>query len=117
MPSLANAVCNSDVRGNLDRQIGRWICFGDAVGYGADPVACLQCVEKLSAVVLHDTAVAGDLSDEYFNRYTCETTKLTPSNSFGALTMLLLPGRRSLLPACLASWPNDSARAVDPSNL
>ena len=72
----------SDVHGNLEALeavheagtglgVDRWICLGDVVGYGADPEACLEIVEDLTTVTLqgnHDAAVAGVLSDEYFNR-------------------------------------------------
>jgi diadenosine tetraphosphatase ApaH/serine/threonine PP2A family protein phosphatase len=71
----------SDIHANLealesvvssaaDRQIDRWICLGDIVGYGADPGACIELTRSLAQVTLlgnHDAAVAGLQDVTYFN--------------------------------------------------
>jgi diadenosine tetraphosphatase ApaH/serine/threonine PP2A family protein phosphatase len=72
----------SDVHGNVEalRAVlhdcaGRTdavLCLGDTVGYGADPLACVELVaERVQASVggNHEHAVAGRLGMEWFNRY------------------------------------------------
>jgi len=72
----------SDIHGNLEalRAVlhdcaGRTdavLCLGDTVGYGADPLACVELVaEQAQATVAgnHEYAVAGRLGMAWFNRY------------------------------------------------
>jgi diadenosine tetraphosphatase ApaH/serine/threonine PP2A family protein phosphatase len=53
-------------------RIDQYLCCGDIVGYGADPVPCIRRVQELDALTVagnHDWAVAGTLSMEFFNEY------------------------------------------------
>jgi diadenosine tetraphosphatase ApaH/serine/threonine PP2A family protein phosphatase len=72
----------SDIHGNLEAlravladsrdRADAVLCLGDTVGYGADPLACVDLVaESAEATVCgnHDHAVAGRLGLEWFNRY------------------------------------------------
>ena len=74
----------SDVHSNLealtvvleyfeDLGVEAHICCGDLVGYGPDPVACLQRVRELKNLSLivgnHDLAVIGRLELDWFNQY------------------------------------------------
>ena len=48
------------------------VCLGDLVGYGADPVACIELVaERAEAIVSgnHEHAVAGLIDLDWFNAY------------------------------------------------
>lgn len=48
------------------------VCLGDVVGYGADPVACVEIVaERCQAIVAgnHEHGVAGLISPAWFNPY------------------------------------------------
>lgn len=50
--------------------VDRLICLGDLVGYGADPLPCLERVRDLGPDLVggnHDWGVAGRLSLTYFN--------------------------------------------------
>ncbi len=72
-----------DVHGNLEalnaviakvheEQVDRWVQVGDVVGYGADPIACLELIRELDCTVClgnHDAAVVGYLDTDYFNLY------------------------------------------------
>lgn len=52
--------------------VQRLISVGDVVGYGANPLECLELLEKKGAIIVagnHDLAIAGQLSLEYFNNY------------------------------------------------
>lgn len=72
----------SDIHGNLealgavladlDQRADAILCTGDVVGYGADPVACLDLVAARAAVIIagnHEHAVAGLLGLDWFNPY------------------------------------------------
>jgi len=72
----------SDIHGNLealravlDDCAGRAdavLCLGDTVGYGADPLACVELVADRAQASVggnHEYAVAGRLGMEWFNRY------------------------------------------------
>ena len=72
----------SDIHGNLEalgavladvgQRADAILCTGDVVGYGADPVACLELVAERAGVVIagnHEHAVAGRLDLEWFNSY------------------------------------------------
>jgi len=53
------------------QSIDRVLCLGDIVGYGANPVECLEIVRGFDAPLVvagnHDWAVVGQVSVEYFN--------------------------------------------------
>lgn len=71
----------SDIHGNLEAlhavmeridalPIGRTVCLGDIVGYGASPNECVELLRerKINSVVgNHDKAVTGELSIETFS--------------------------------------------------
>lgn len=71
----------SDIHSNLEafeaviqayktEKIDIYFCLGDIVGYGANPVECIQMVEEMSRVIIagnHDWAVTGLTPLEYFN--------------------------------------------------
>jgi diadenosine tetraphosphatase ApaH/serine/threonine PP2A family protein phosphatase len=72
----------SDVHGNLealravlDDCAGRAdavLCLGDTVGYGADPLACVELLAERAQVSVggnHEHAVSGRLGMSWFNRY------------------------------------------------
>ncbi len=52
--------------------VEHWVQVGDVVGYGADPIECIQVVRELRCTVClgnHDAAVVGFIPTEYFNHY------------------------------------------------
>ena len=58
------------------------ICLGDIVGYGAQPVACLETIMALGCDTIagnHDWAAIGRLSLDHFNRYAREAVLWTRS--------------------------------------
>jgi diadenosine tetraphosphatase ApaH/serine/threonine PP2A family protein phosphatase len=72
----------SDIHGNLEAlravlddcagRVDAVLCLGDTVGYGADPLACVELIaERAQAIVggNHEHAVSGRLSLTWFNRY------------------------------------------------
>jgi diadenosine tetraphosphatase ApaH/serine/threonine PP2A family protein phosphatase len=72
----------SDIHGNLEAlravladsrdRVDAMLCLGDTVGYGADPLACVDLVAERAAATVcgnHEHAVAGQLGLEWFNRY------------------------------------------------
>jgi diadenosine tetraphosphatase ApaH/serine/threonine PP2A family protein phosphatase len=72
----------SDIHGNLEAlravlddcagRVDAVLCLGDTVGYGADPLACVELIaERAQAIVggNHEHAVAGRLGMAWFNRY------------------------------------------------
>ncbi len=72
----------SDIHGNLEaleavladasEEADAVLCLGDVVGYGADPVACVEIVGARAATIVagnHEHAVAGLLDLEWFNPY------------------------------------------------
>lgn len=73
----------SDIHSNLEalqavlsevrrRNIQRYICLGDIVGYGADPRQCLEIVRRLNPLTVignHDAAACDRMSLDYFNRH------------------------------------------------
>lgn len=55
-----------------EQQIDKIICLGDVVGYGAEPVACLEMIRELKCDCIagnHDWAAVGKLSIDCFNAY------------------------------------------------
>ncbi len=81
----------SDIHANLEalqqvledirrQQADRIVCLGDIVGYGADPVACIELVrEQASMCVLgnHDAALFTDSQRAYFNPHALEAVRWT----------------------------------------
>lgn len=70
----------SDIHGNLEAldavladaasRADAMLCLGDVVGYGADPVACIERVAERAQVVVagnHEYGVAGLLELDWFN--------------------------------------------------
>ena len=71
----------SDIHGNLEalsavlddlagERIDRYLCLGDAVGYGADPEACLGRLRACQAISVcgnHEWACLGKLDARWFN--------------------------------------------------
>ncbi len=71
----------SDIHGNLEalgavlsdietRKVDQIHCLGDVIGYGADPVACLELVQQHCDIKLmgnHEYAVIGLSSTEHYN--------------------------------------------------
>ncbi len=52
------------------REVARYLCLGDLVGYGADPEACLEMIRELGALTIrgnHDAAVADPGELDNFN--------------------------------------------------
>lgn len=57
-----------------------YLVAGDIVGYGADPVACVEMVQDLNAAVVagnHDWAAVGKLSVDTFNAAAAEAVRWT----------------------------------------
>lgn len=72
----------SDIHGNLEAlravlddcraRADGLLCLGDTVGYGADPLACVELVAEHAQVIVggnHEYGVAGRLDLGWFNRY------------------------------------------------
>lgn len=52
--------------------VDHWLQVGDVVGYGPDPIPCIEIIQELGAHVClgnHDAAVVGILDTDYFNEY------------------------------------------------
>ena len=73
----------SDIHSNLEaleavikayksEGIDIYLCLGDIVGYGANPVECIQITKDIAQIIIagnHDWAVVGLFSLEYFNEW------------------------------------------------
>ncbi len=62
------------------RDIGRILCVGDIVGYGAQPRRCVSCVQEMGITCVagnHDHAVIGRLDISYFNHHAREAVEWT----------------------------------------
>lgn len=71
----------SDIHANLEAltavmdalatsRIDRYLCLGDVVGYGADPSACVERLQRAEALIIggnHDCACIGKLPMDWFN--------------------------------------------------
>jgi predicted phosphodiesterase len=60
------------LRSIRESSIDKVVCLGDVVGYGAEPVKCLQLIRDLKCDVIagnHDWAAVGKLSIDCFNAY------------------------------------------------
>jgi predicted phosphodiesterase len=77
----SNAAALEAVLSDIEKmRVGRTVCLGDSVGYGAEPGMCIAKVRELgSEVVLgnHDSAAVGDTPIEYFNLYAKEAVLWT----------------------------------------
>jgi len=76
----------SDIHGNLealqavikeckDQGARAYFCIGDIVGYGANPIECIDIVRDLKALCVagnHDWGVSGKLDIKYFNPFAKE---------------------------------------------
>ena len=100
-----------DIHGNLEaleavvarlKDIGaqKFICVGDIIGYGANPVECLETVIGLNATIVagnHDFATIEKLNIDFFNSYAREAVlwtrkQITPAH-FDLLSHLKLVER------------------------
>jgi predicted phosphodiesterase len=73
----------SDIHSNLEATeavvkayklegIDIYLCLGDIVGYGGNPLECIQTVKDIAQVIIagnHDWAVAGRVPLDYFNEW------------------------------------------------
>jgi predicted phosphodiesterase len=80
-----------DIHGNLEALtavveklkeagVDRYICVGDIVGYGANPVECVDLVRELESTVVagnHDFATIEKLNIDFFNSYAREAVVWT----------------------------------------
>jgi diadenosine tetraphosphatase ApaH/serine/threonine PP2A family protein phosphatase len=80
-----------DIHGNWDafdavlrhlegRDVQRYVCTGDIVGYGAEPGKCVRKVRDLGCTCVagnHDYAVIGRLELSYFNSHAREAVEWT----------------------------------------
>jgi diadenosine tetraphosphatase ApaH/serine/threonine PP2A family protein phosphatase len=59
------------VRTNIEgKEIDRIACLGDIVGYGADPVECIETVREMTSSIImgnHDLAATGEMDTSFFN--------------------------------------------------
>lgn len=83
----------SDMHGNLEayqavlyalkgKDISRYFCVGDIVGYGADPEACIEITKSINPVIVcgnHDWATVDLTPLEYFNIYAKKAVLWTAS--------------------------------------
>ncbi|MFH1227309.1 MAG: metallophosphoesterase [Planctomycetota bacterium] len=80
-----------DIHGNLEaleavlekcaqEKPDKYICTGDIVGYGADPVACIDKILALKPIIVagnHDFAAVGILNTDFFNHYAFQAIEWT----------------------------------------
>ncbi|MCB1195732.1 metallophosphoesterase family protein [bacterium] len=83
----------SDIHGNLEallavlgdcgkKEIDRYICLGDIVGYGANPAECVKQIIDLDALCVvgnHDHAAIGLTDISFFNPYAKAAVEWTAS--------------------------------------
>lgn len=88
----------SDIHGNLEalesvihalkkEKVDQFLCLGDVLGYGADPLSCTEIIRELKPVVIagnHDWGCIDKLGLDYFNQMAKEAViwtkeKLTPA--------------------------------------
>jgi diadenosine tetraphosphatase ApaH/serine/threonine PP2A family protein phosphatase len=81
----------SDIHANFDAfetvlrdidksEIGRIVCLGDVVGYGAQPRECIAALREREILTIagnHDWAAVGKTNINYFNAYAKEATLWT----------------------------------------
>ncbi len=94
----------SDIHGNAEalqavlkkiKDVDQIVCLGDIVGYGADPVYCIEKIRELETPCLkgnHEAAVTGELDLHYFNEdarlAVLWTKKQLKEHDFGYLSRL-----------------------------
>ena len=85
------------VLGSLDKEkIDRLLCIGDVVGYGANPVECINLLKEKDAKVIagnHDYASIGLADVDYFNPFAKEALLWT-SEQFSEEEINYLAGLR-----------------------
>jgi len=62
------------------QRIGRYLCVGDVVGYGAEPRKCMSRLREMGFAAVagnHDHAAIGRLSLDYFNWHAREAAEWT----------------------------------------
>ncbi len=117
----------SDVHGNLEalesalraletERIDAWLSTGDIVGYGADPVRCVEIIRSLEPRIVagnHDWAVAGRLSLDFFNSYARDAILWTREfldddavRWLGSLELISIEGEVTLVHSTLSA-PQD----------
>lgn len=55
-----------------NHKVDRLVCLGDIVGYGADPVACVEKIKELDCVTVagnHDMVAVGMMNPDSFNLF------------------------------------------------
>jgi len=84
----------SDIHSNLEAAeaviktcrsegIDSYLCLGDIVGYGANPIECIQLTREVSRIAItgnHDSATVGLFSLEYFNDWARKAVLWTREN-------------------------------------
>jgi predicted phosphodiesterase len=89
----ANLEALQAVLKDLDSQkIDQIVCLGDVVGYGCDPVACLDLVTKHCSVTLmgnHEYAALGRLADQTLNEVARASIIWTRSQLDARLTKVI----------------------------
>lgn len=73
LPALEAALADAKARG-----ANHLICLGDIVGYGPQPIECLQRIRQIATATVmgnHDAAVCGLFDREYFNAFARETAE------------------------------------------
>ena len=64
-------------------KVDRYICLGDIIGYGSNPLECLKIVEALNPMIIvagnHDFAVIGRTTSDYFNPFAKNAVEWTRS--------------------------------------
>jgi len=93
----------SDIHSNLEAleavlaaaaqaRVQQYLCLGDIIGYGADPVPCLKRMRELPATMIagnHDWACIGKVEMSWFTRYARTALEWTRERlSFGDLAFL-----------------------------
>ena len=78
LEALQSVISDSEKRGGFDEI---WV-LGDVVGYGPNPVECIELIKRYDARVVagnHDLASVGKLSLEAFNAYASAANRWTAS--------------------------------------
>ena len=77
----ANYEALTNVLADIDTQkVDKIFCLGDVIGYGTDPIACLDAVTKYCDIKLmgnHEYAALGLISTEHYNAAAKESSEWT----------------------------------------
>ncbi len=60
--------------------IEQFYCMGDIIGYGADPIYCVEKMKKINCLCIkgnHEGAITGELDLYYFNEYAKQSLEWT----------------------------------------